>query len=140
MGNNIFREKALADISSPEKLDNYIHVVGPGVWAVLLAVILLLAGFFTWTAIGSVNITDNYECTKKNSNEIELCINQDSASFLKVNSEVNINGSGYKVISISNDEEDNSLFKVRIDASGLNDGDYTVQINREVKPIKYLFN
>ena len=41
---NIFRKKALDRISSPENLTDYLRVANPGIWVVLAAVILLLAG------------------------------------------------------------------------------------------------
>ena len=44
MENQIFRQKSVERISSPEQLQDYMRVTTPGVWMVLLAVILLLAG------------------------------------------------------------------------------------------------
>ena len=35
---SIFRKKSTEYIDSPEKLDHYLHVTTPGVWALLLAV------------------------------------------------------------------------------------------------------
>ena len=45
---NLFREKTLERISSPEKLTDYLRVTNPGIWAVLGAVIILLGGLFIW--------------------------------------------------------------------------------------------
>ena len=42
MDNQIFREKSIKRISSPEELNKYLRVTNPGIWAVLLAVIVLL--------------------------------------------------------------------------------------------------
>ena len=53
-GSNLFREKALQRISSPEKLTEYLRVTNPGIWIVLSAVILLLGGILIWAAIGTL--------------------------------------------------------------------------------------
>ncbi len=54
----LFREKSLQRVSSPEKLDDYIKVVSPGVWLVLVAVIILLLGVLAWASVGNVPVTD----------------------------------------------------------------------------------
>ncbi|MBQ9420511.1 MAG: hypothetical protein IJU30_01970 [Lachnospiraceae bacterium] len=53
MENSIFRKKSLEQISSPEELNDYLHVTGPSVWLVLTAVILLLAGMLIWSSVAS---------------------------------------------------------------------------------------
>ena len=49
---SIFRKKSEEYIDSPEKLDHYLHVTSPGVWALLLAVIVLLIGVLAWSIMG----------------------------------------------------------------------------------------
>lgn len=49
MENQIFREKSLERLSSPEELNDYLHVTNPAIWAVLAAVILLLSGLLIWS-------------------------------------------------------------------------------------------
>lgn len=55
---DLFRKKSLQKISSPEQLDDYIRVTTPSVWLVLLALIILLAGFLVYSFFGTV---DGYE-------------------------------------------------------------------------------
>ena len=50
----LFRKKVIEQISSPEQLTDYLRVTNPGIWAVLAAVILLLAGIFVWSATGTL--------------------------------------------------------------------------------------
>ena len=57
MDNNLFREKSIERVSSPEKLDDYIKVVSPGVWIVLAAIIVLLLGILAWANVGLVPMT-----------------------------------------------------------------------------------
>ena len=51
---NLFREKAIERISSPEKLTDYLRVTNPGIWVVLGAVIILLGGLFIWATLGTL--------------------------------------------------------------------------------------
>ena len=53
----VFRQKTLERISSPEQLTDYLRVTNPGIWAVLAAVILLLAGLFAWSSVGTLETT-----------------------------------------------------------------------------------
>ena len=52
MAKNIFREKSLDRISSPEQLDDYIKVASPGVWMLLVACIVFLAGICAYVFLG----------------------------------------------------------------------------------------
>ena len=49
MEQQIFRKRSLDRISSPEQLNDYMHVTNPPIWMVLIAVILLLAGLLIWS-------------------------------------------------------------------------------------------
>ena len=57
MSNHIFRQKSMERISSPEQLNDYIRVSNPGVWLVLAAVIVLLAGTCVWGVFGRLETT-----------------------------------------------------------------------------------
>ena len=53
----VFRQKTIDRISSPEQLTDYLRVTNPGIWVILAAVILLLAGLFAWSAVGTLETT-----------------------------------------------------------------------------------
>ena len=46
--NDLFRKKAVERITSPEKLNDYIHVTSPSIWMALGAIILILVGALVW--------------------------------------------------------------------------------------------
>ena len=48
MDNNVFRKKSIDKVTSPEQLNDYVRVSNPGVWMVLAAIIVLLAGVCVW--------------------------------------------------------------------------------------------
>ena len=49
----IFRQKSLDRVSSPEDLNTYIRVANPGIWILLIAIIVLLVGALIWGAVVS---------------------------------------------------------------------------------------
>lgn len=55
MSNTLFRKKSLDRITSPEQLDEYLHVTSPSVWILLAAAILLLAGLLFWGSFITLN-------------------------------------------------------------------------------------
>jgi hypothetical protein len=57
MNQQLFRKKSVDKVSSPEQLNEYIRVANPGVWMVLAAVIVLLAGIFVATVFGRLEST-----------------------------------------------------------------------------------
>ena len=54
MGNEIFRKKSLEKIQSPESLNDYLRVSNPGMWLLLAAIAVLLAGACIWSIFGTV--------------------------------------------------------------------------------------
>ena len=54
---SLFREKSLEAIESPESLNDYLKVTSPGVWLVLAAVVVLLAGAILWGIFGHIRTT-----------------------------------------------------------------------------------
>ncbi|MCQ2419161.1 MAG: hypothetical protein MJ085_05175 [Clostridia bacterium] len=57
MQEEIFRKKSLDKVKSPETLDDYIHVSNPGVWLVLVSIIVLLIGAGVWGIFGHIDST-----------------------------------------------------------------------------------
>ena len=55
MKSQLFREKSLERVSSPEQLNDYIRVANPSVWMALAAVIFLLVGICVWGVFGRVD-------------------------------------------------------------------------------------
>ena len=52
--NQVFREKSLKRVASPEELDDYIKVTNPGIWLLLACVIIFLAGILAWGYFGKL--------------------------------------------------------------------------------------
>ena len=54
MDNNIFRKKSIDKVQSPEELNDFIKVSNPGIWLIIVAVILLIAGAIIWGIFGQL--------------------------------------------------------------------------------------
>ena len=54
---NLFRQKTLDRISSPEQLNRYIRVSTPSVWLLLAAIVVLLCGVCVWGVFGHMDTT-----------------------------------------------------------------------------------
>lgn len=53
-GGGLFRQKAIDRMSSPDELTDYLKVTSPSVWAILAAVVVLLAGLIAWACVGTL--------------------------------------------------------------------------------------
>lgn len=91
MENNIFREKSIARISSPEQLDDYIKVTRTSVWVLLAAMIVLL--------LGGIVFVMNYHYTETcqsigivENGEIRTYISDDEYYAIKRDSSINAGG------------------------------------------------
>ncbi len=52
MQEELFRKKSIEKIKSPDNLNEYIKVANPGVWMILVAIIILLIGACVWGVYG----------------------------------------------------------------------------------------
>ena len=53
---SIFRQKSLDRINSPDQINDYIRVLNPAMWMVLLGIILLLLAGILWAALGKLEL------------------------------------------------------------------------------------
>lgn len=76
MNQELFREKSLQKIQSPEDLNDYIRVSNPGVWLILAAVILLLIGACIWGIFGHLDTVVKTEAYVENG--LAACMIEDT--------------------------------------------------------------
>ena len=57
MANPILTKQAKGKVSSPEQMNDYIKVSNVGVWIILTAMILVLAGVLLWGVFGNLQTT-----------------------------------------------------------------------------------
>ena len=83
----VFRKKTLDRIASPEQLTDYLRVTNPGIWVILLAVILLLAGVFAWSMVG----------TLETKTEVKVVVSDHTAEVIPLGSETLAEGMPLRV-------------------------------------------
>ena len=131
----VFRKKTLDRISSPEQLTDYLRVTNPGIWVVLVAVILLLAGVFAWSLVG----------TLETSAEVKIAVSDHTAKVIPLGSEsladgmpLRVSGQEYQIAFSETDEYGRSVGTAEVN---LPDGTYDGTVVLEaVHPISFLLS
>lgn len=156
--NNLFRQASLDRIASPEQLDDYIRISRPGIWIVLLAIIILLATFLVWGAYGTLPTTIHEVGIVKNGEMI--CYNAD-VSNITPSMPVTIGEREGRVTHVSAEPYSSGEVAARYDSDytvhmlGIEDWNYEVRVSApdvpdglteatiitgRVHPITFLFN
>ena len=95
----IFRKKSLESISSPEQLNDYLKVTNVGIWAILVSVILLLAGIIAWSSVGRLETTANGVAVVENGTA-QILISDTSKGDISSGMSVRIGGDEYTVSTV----------------------------------------
>ena len=98
--NDLFRKKSLESIASPEQMNDYIKVIGPGLWRVLGAVIVFLVGVIIWGVYGRLE-TGVDSVAFVNDGLAVSYVEKDIADDLREGSVINVGGVLSDVISVS---------------------------------------
>jgi hypothetical protein len=118
MGNEeksgLFRKKALDNISSPEDLNSYLKVTNPSVWIILVAVIVLLAGLFVWSMVGTLETKADAVVNVEN-NQAKLAITSQGGTDLKPNMVFRIDTSDYYIYYVESDEYGRTIGYSKVD-------------------------
>lgn len=158
MSSTIFREKSLEKISSPEQMNDYIRVSSPGVWMVLAAVIVLLAGVCVWGVFGHLDtaVQTGGVCTN---GRLTVFVGEEDHDKIKENAVISVDGVEYAVAEITNapirvdDQidpyvvhlagftEGDWVYRLYADVPGLADGVYAASVITErVRPLDFVLN
>ena len=134
---NIFRQKSLEHISSPEQLSSYLKVTSFSIWATLAAVILLLAGLFVWGSIGSLEtVTDGVAVVSGGTPQI--MVTDTSKGEVRSGMTVRLVGTDYVISATDTDDYGRITAYAPVSEP---DGRYDVQIVVErVSPITFLLD
>lgn len=156
MDNNIFRQKNIDKINSPESLNEYIKVTNPSVWIILVGVILLIIGALVFGTIGKIDTNIN-SAVEVSGGIATLYIGEEDIDKVKPDMTVKIDGTDYKIMSIAsrpleasgidsfvlhkgNLEESEWLYPITLEGV-IEDGVYNASITIErVSPISYILN
>ena len=131
----LFRKKAMNRISSPEDLTSYLRVTSPGMWIILAAVIALLAGLFTWSAVGILETTVDAPAIVQN-HTAQIAASGQGADELQAGMPLRISSQEFVIASVDFDEYGRATARAEV---SLPDGTYDAKIVVEqTKPIEFL--
>lgn len=158
MNTNLFRKSSIDRVNSPDQLNEYIRVANPGVWLVLAAIIILLAGVIIWGIFGVVETKIETGIVVENGNAVCYVL-ADDASRLEEGMAVTAGDFSGKIksvakspIQINEDFDDYILYltgfsagdfcyAAEIDISGIEDGIYSAFITLDsVHPISFVIH
>lgn len=154
---SIFRSKNMENISSMDKMDDYIHVTSPAGWMTITAIILILISFFTFCVLVRVEspvvyygICENNELTiyvpvesiSEISNQ-QFCIVEDKdCSVEKVDSiPIQAREINQYICELNSFSADDWVCGVVINSGDVKEGIIEAKFKGEaVRPIDYLIN
>ena len=99
MNEQLFRKKSIDRVSSPEQLDSYIRVANPGVWMVLIAIIVLLVGVCVWGVLGQLDTKVSAVAVCENGT-VTLYVDEEKGSQVQPGMEVQIGEKSYEVTEV----------------------------------------
>ena len=137
-GKQIYREQSLERISSPEQLNDYLKVTKPTVWAVLAAVILLLAGLLIWSMFAEIGSYANGTALVKNGSMTVRFEDQTFARNVKEGMEVMVGETSCPIISVGTDQNGEVFATAE---TALDDGTYKAAVKyRQIQAFSLLFS
>ncbi len=139
MSEEIFRKKSLDKVKSPESLDDYIRVSNPGVWLLLISVIVLLVGFCVWGIFGHIDSTVSATVRVENGTAV-CCVAEDNIKGITEGMTVQFDGKEAVIESIGAKENSEYICTLKTDAS-LADGFYDGKVvTKSYKPLSFILN
>lgn len=139
MREEIFRKKSLDKVKSPENLDDYIHVSNPGVWLLLISIIILLAGACVWGAFGHIDSTAPTTVLAESGTAACFVADEDISS---VHEGLTVKFDGFEaVITEIGEKEESGYVCVLQPSQSVPDGFYEgIIITKSVKPLSFVLN
>lgn len=100
----LFRKEAMEQLTSPEKLDDYIRVSTPSIWLLLGALLIFLAGVLLWGTFGHLDVTVDGAAVVQNG-ELSCYIDAKDVSTVKPGMKITVNKKDSKIRKISEEPE-----------------------------------
>lgn len=92
----LFRTKSIEKIESPESMNDYLQVTSPGVWLVLVAVVIFLIGACIWGIFGRIESTSKIAVISEDKETICL-IPENALNSAIENRSIKINNENYEL-------------------------------------------
>ncbi len=138
MKDDLYREKSIKKISSPENLSDYLRVTTPGMWAILAGTALAILGLLGWSFFMTIN-SYAYGTAVVESGLLTVTFDDTAnAKMVTKDMEIIVEDRYLPIKSISYDDEGNVMAMTSTD---MPDGEYPAKTCfRQTKMIKMLVN
>ena len=138
MNEEFFRKKSLDKVKSPENLDDYIQIANPGVWVIIISVIVLLIGACIWGAFG--HIDSIIETTVKVDDVISCNISAEDITSVMVGMTVKVGDYKLEISSIGKETATGYTCILKSDQD-IPEGFYAGKIViKSVRPLSFVLN
>ena len=129
MNDQLFRKKSVDKVSSPEQLTEYIRVANPGVWMVLAAIVILLAGVVVWGFIGHLDTTLDTAVVCENGESV-IYAKEADIEKVKVGMTVRVDDKEYTVSEIPTEPKrvDDTMSEYAVHLGGLTSGEWVYAV------------
>ena len=153
-----FKKEAMEQLTSPEKLDDYIRVSAPSIWILLGAMFVFLAGVFVWGIFGHLDTLATGTAVVRNGESI-CYVDAEDISSIKPGMKITINKEDGEITEISEKpqrltaQDDTEIlqageftegewvYEVKVKNTDLPDGVYKAVITVErISPVKFVLN
>lgn len=130
--NEIFRKKAVERVSSPEKLNDYIHVTSPSIWIALIGIICVLVGSIVWAAFGNIYSTVEGAGSVAGGN-LTVYIKVSDRAAVEEGMDITVNGHKTFVRDISKEpvKIGDDISEYVLDTAGLEQGDWAYKVEAD---------
>ncbi len=91
---SLFRKKNLEKIESPESLNDYLQVTSPGVWLVLITIVVFLIGTCIWGFFGHIDSKAKAAVISENGSTVCL-VPADALESVVQNRTISLDGADY---------------------------------------------
>ena len=130
MNKQLFKKSNVDRVSSPEQLHDYVRVTNPGLWMVISAIVILLAGVVVWGFIGKIDTTLSSAIVTEGGKSV-IYIGETDVEKLEIGMTVRSEEQEYKITDIAKEpvKVDDYLTDYAIHASGLTVGEWVYAIS-----------
>ena len=130
----LFRKEAVDRVSSPEQLNDYIHVTSPAIWMALAGIICILVGAIVWGVFGNIYSTVDGAGIVKNHNLV-VYVKTANREQIKEGMDITVNGTKTKVREISAEPErvPDDVSDYVLDAAGLGPGEWAYKVEADTE-------
>ena len=133
----LYRKSSMDRIQSPEQLNDYLRVTNPGVWALLTAVILLLAGLLVWGSFIYIDSQAYGTALVEDGRMVVRFEDRKTAENIETGMIVSVGEVRAEIVSLGQDEE--GIFALA--RADLADGTYAAAVRyRQTRLLRLLFN